>query len=254
MSSSQRIDAIMKCHSHGPSSRRSGNLRKSRSSVFRQKANQPSRQSNEGHKVSSADIPLPQGVWWLKHANVKQEAAYGPSFVIHRPEMNPTELVKQPDPVTLQVWSPTMLFRPHFPLLPPKFDSDAEIVEVEWMPIDTSSSALVLQGIGPVCEDVHEPSSPRRTQKIKFTCNRCQTQTEKFVNPHAWHHGVVFCRCDGCAVVHLIRDQKGVFSCLKGPLFPQTMDLKKIKIPKGLHQNPSMPKYSEGDDTSFSLF
>ena len=221
---------------------------------LRPRANQKPSEGDE--REAACNIPLPQGVWWLKHANVKEEAAYGDSFVIHRPRTPPTEIVVVPqEEMMVQVWHPTahVNLRPPYHLLPPVFDSD--VVEVEFMSLeeDVTTSALVFVGEGPVCESVHQPSSPRRTQKVKFTCNRCQTRTEKFINPHAWNHGVVFCRCDGCQVVHLIRDQKGVFSCLKGPLFPQVMDPNSIRIPKGLPQNPVMPTRSDDDDTAYWL-
>lgn len=195
----------------------------------------------DGRRPSRTDIPLPQGVWWLKHANVKEEAAYGDSFVIHRPQ--DTELMMAPRPCAVQVWHPgaPWMHRSPYRLLPPEFDSD--VVEVEYVSLEEETSALALTGVGPVVEPVESPRNPRRTQKVKFTCNRCRTRTEKFVNPIAWNRGVVFCRCDGCHVVHLIRDEKGVFSCLKGPLFTQSMDPE--KIPKGLPQHPKMPNEEE---------
>ena len=214
---------------------------------------------NEGDDVHRRkDIRLPQGVWWLKHANVREEAAYGDTFVIHRSQDSPKELVLAPqEQMTLQVWQPAtverqmIVLRSPYHILPPEFDADAVVVDVEV----TEHTALTFAGEGPACEPVHPaPSSRRRTRKVKFTCNRCQTTTEKFINPLAWNHGVVLCRCDGCAVVHIIRDEKGVFSCLKGPVFPQRLD---IRIPKGLPQNPSMPdreRDDDDDDTEFWLF
>lgn len=244
--------------SRSAASWRLGGPRKSPiSPPLRPRAKQIPSNGEDKREPSGTNIPLPQGVWWLKHANVKKEAAYGDSFVIHRPEQSQTELMLAPqEDMMVQVWHPNVgahvLLRPPFHLLPPEFDSDVRVVEVEYVPLEKETSALVFAGEGPVCENISQPSSPRRTRKVKFTCNRCQTRTEKFINPHAWNHGVVFCRCDGCNVVHLIRDQKGIFSCLKGPLFPQVMDPKSIKIPKGLPQNPVMPN-REDDDTAFWL-
>lgn len=47
---------------------------------------------------------------------------------------------------------------------------------------------------------------PRRTARIRFTCNLCETANEKDVNPHAWRSGSVFARCEGCSVVHKLQD------------------------------------------------
>ena len=48
--------------------------------------------------------------------------------------------------------------------------------------------------------------SPRRTSRLHFTCNMCGHRNEKLVNPRAWHEGTVFARCDGCSVVHKLKD------------------------------------------------
>lgn len=48
--------------------------------------------------------------------------------------------------------------------------------------------------------------SPRRTSRLHFTCNVCGHRNEKLVNPRAWHEGTVFARCDGCSVVHKLKD------------------------------------------------
>lgn len=51
----------------------------------------------------------------------------------------------------------------------------------------------------------HDPS-PRRTSRLHFTCNICGHRNEKLVNPRAWHEGTVFARCDGCSIVHKLKD------------------------------------------------
>lgn len=35
-------------------------------------------------------------------------------------------------------------------------------------------------------------SSPRRTSRVKFTCNRCGERTIRAINPHAYGEGTVF--------------------------------------------------------------
>lgn len=34
----------------------------------------------------------------------------------------------------------------------------------------------------------------------------CGHRNEKLINPRAWHEGTVFARCDGCSVVHKLKD------------------------------------------------
>eukprot|EP00210_Caulerpa_lentillifera_P001882 g1811.t1 len=208
------------------------------------------------------DVPLPHGVWWLRHTNVREEAVFGDTFVIHRSQDPPLNLVVAPSgDKTVQVWIPNtkgagIVLTKKPGLLPPEFADEEMTIDVEILTGEEEEdnqskeeTALVFMGSNKITESEVKPSSPRRTSKVKFTCNRCHTRTEKFVNPHAWNHGVVFCRCEGCKVIHLIRDQKGIFSCLKGPLFTQKIDPKTIKIPEGLPQNPSMPREpNTGDD------
>lgn len=205
------------------------------------------------------DVPLPRGVWWLRHTKVREEAVFGDTFVIHRPQQPSLDLVVTPsEDRTVQVWIPNttgagIVPIPRPGLLPPEFAEEELTIDVEILTDDVESSskeetALVFLGTRVDAESVDQPSSPRRTSKVKFTCNRCQTRNEKFVNPHAWNHGVVFCRCEGCKVIHLIRDQKGIFSCLKGPLFTQQIDPEKLNIPEGFPQNPTMPERSDPED------
>lgn len=58
-------------------------------------------------------------------------------------------------------------------------------------------------------------SNPRRTQKVKFTCNLCGCTTIAPVNPHAMAKGSVFARCGGCNVIH-----KASFDAPDNILFP----------------------------------
>lgn len=55
-----------------------------------------------------------------------------------------------------------------------------------------------------------ESGSPRRSLKLQFTCNRCQTRNVATVNPLAWRYGTVFIECGGCKVKHKMVDHLNV--------------------------------------------
>lgn len=46
---------------------------------------------------------------------------------------------------------------------------------------------------------------------LKFTCNKCETQSIRSFTKHAYHKGVVMVRCGGCEAIHLIADNIGWF-------------------------------------------
>ena len=53
--------------------------------------------------------------------------------------------------------------------------------------------------------------SPRRTMAVQFTCNRCQTRTERRINPKAYTNGTIFVRCSGCSVHHKLIDNLNLY-------------------------------------------
>lgn len=55
-----------------------------------------------------------------------------------------------------------------------------------------------------------DSSSPRRTHRLRFTCNMCGSVNTKPINPHAWASGTVFARCCGCGIVHRLIDHLNV--------------------------------------------
>eukprot|EP00208_Stichococcus_sp_RCC1054_P001748 CAMPEP_0206134534 /NCGR_PEP_ID=MMETSP1473-20131121/64_1 /ASSEMBLY_ACC=CAM_ASM_001109 /TAXON_ID=1461547 /ORGANISM="Stichococcus sp, Strain RCC1054" /LENGTH=320 /DNA_ID=CAMNT_0053526149 /DNA_START=66 /DNA_END=1028 /DNA_ORIENTATION=+ len=75
-------------------------------------------------------------------------------------------------------------------------------------------------------------SNPRRTMKVKFTCDRCGVTTIAPVNPTAFATGSVFGACGGCGVVHKLVDN------LK--LFHEVNSHQPVRIPASLPQNPGL--------------
>lgn len=63
-------------------------------------------------------------------------------------------------------------------------------------------------------DDTIAAEHPRRTRRLLFTCNLCGQSNSKRVNPIAWERGSVFARCDGCDVVHKLKDNLKVMWCV----------------------------------------
>mmetsp|Transcript_156 Transcript_156/g.399 ORF Transcript_156/g.399 Transcript_156/m.399 type:complete len:258 (-) Transcript_156:585-1358(-) len=69
-------------------------------------------------------------------------------------------------------------------------------------------------------EDDSLPSrSPRRTKKLRFTCNKCNEKTEAMVNPHALKTGTVFVQCSHCLIHHNVVDNLNLFNDMAGPQY-----------------------------------
>ena len=46
---------------------------------------------------------------------------------------------------------------------------------------------------------------------LMSTCGKCNTKSLRSFTKHAYHHGVVLIRCQGCDHVHLVADNLGWF-------------------------------------------
>lgn len=99
---------------------------------------------------------------------------------------------------------------------------------------DDAQEQAAAQEVGLSCGPEHrsppatgprwEPSHPRRTRMVRFTCRLCGTRTARWVNPHAWQRGSVFARCRGCEVVHKLVDNLEVRRRAPGGGWPAAED------------------------------
>lgn len=72
----------------------------------------------------------------------------------------------------------------------------------------------------PAESECYDPKSPRRTQRVSFTCKLClERNVNRPVNPDAWKTGSVFIKC-GCGAVHKMKDNLKIFHELQGDVFP----------------------------------
>lgn len=62
-------------------------------------------------------------------------------------------------------------------------------------------------------------SSPRRTMKIRFTCNACGFRTARAINPNAYATGTVFVQCEGCQVHHKLVDNLKLYHEMQGQVY-----------------------------------
>ena len=85
---------------------------------------------------------------------------------------------------------------------------DTECFEVPPPANHTATGLIWLGSVDAAGEKVGPArgAHPRRTRHVMFRCNLCGESSTKAVNPHAWAQGSVFARCDGCTVVHKLRD------------------------------------------------
>lgn len=205
-------------------------------------------------------IPMPGGVW-LNPKDHNYQILYGSTFVIQRDRVGgPGLVLANRDWDMIQVWAPST------PTDLVAWDQpgqlqclDAAILDVDYVDISSTSkdAASDPEDCGSACtslvyagpfqsshtSDMETSLNPRRTRKMQFTCNRCGTRNTNSVNPHAWKNGAVFCRCDGCGIVHLIRDEKNILGRAK----PTPQDTS-LKIPDGLAQFPEVPGGAVGGE------
>lgn len=196
---------------------------------------------------ASGDKPLELpggGYWWLKDTAQQQHSnrvieLHGANFVLrrsklsHHPSSPPspsTGLVRQSSPfppvpistnnhINTTALSGIIVIDTSFQVIQEKEEAQEEVKCLGIVPVSPSFDTFTT----PTTTDTNTLSSshhPRRTRKVRFTCNLCESSNEKWVNPQAWSSGSVFVQCDGCTVVHKLIDNLNIFSELAGPVFP----------------------------------
>ena len=149
---------------------------------------------------------LPGGYWWLQQSTDTPEqnvyAIHGEQFVLQRRRLSREEQTR-----ALSVFmSNTDLV----PLSQGNSSGNAQIVLVEQAGRDEQVDIT----------DCYDPKSPRRTQRVSFTCNLClERNLNRPVNPEAWKTGSVFVKCH-CGAVHKMKDNLKIFHELHGDVFP----------------------------------
>ena len=192
-----------------------------------------SSQNKNDNQAQPTPLQLPGGEYWWLGARSDAAIIYGDSFVLQRSRIGPRPgLVRSSKDVSVEKYSP----RPAAPpAVLPRMSLgltttlggmvviDTDCVEV-FTP-NTSCTGIVYLGSSDnttKAEDVGAArrKHPRRTRRMRFTCNLCGETNEKEVNPKAWTKGSVFAKCEGCFAVHKLKDNLKIFHELKGPVFP----------------------------------
>lgn len=97
------------------------------------------------------------------------------------------------------------------------------------------------QDLSNIFETTSSTFSPRRTAKLKFTCNLCGATNIKPVNPSAFKDGTIFARCAKCEVAHKIVDNLNLFHDFKGPVFGSPSGL--VVDDELINALPSLPPF-----------
>eukprot|EP01025_Chloroclados_australasicus_P057197 TRINITY_DN7119_c0_g2_i2.p1 TRINITY_DN7119_c0_g2~~TRINITY_DN7119_c0_g2_i2.p1 ORF type:complete len:296 (-),score=16.95 TRINITY_DN7119_c0_g2_i2:299-1156(-) len=109
-----------------------------------------------------------------------------------------------------------------------KKDTDAK----DEIPIDRITTGMILhplyssQPLGAQNEvqqhdNVYETEtqSPRRTSKVRFTCNICKAINIKPVNPAAFKTGTIFAQCGKCGITHKLIDNLNIVHEVSGLVY-----------------------------------
>eukprot|EP01023_Acetabularia_acetabulum_P006887 TRINITY_DN1292_c0_g1_i1.p1 TRINITY_DN1292_c0_g1~~TRINITY_DN1292_c0_g1_i1.p1 ORF type:complete len:266 (-),score=28.61 TRINITY_DN1292_c0_g1_i1:1861-2658(-) len=184
---------------------------------------------------------LPNNVVWLDPGSCKHDVLYGGNFVIRREKIGgPGLVLYQKTPATLQklqnrCTSTQVVVAPKVFTTPPTVFGENDIETVEYVifqdeeeesqndvvSIDRITTNIILH---PLYSNQHQENkeledpnlyetgsnSPRRTSKVRFTCNLCRAVNLKAVNPAAFKTGTIFAKCGKCGVTHKLIDNLNV--------------------------------------------
>ena len=179
-------------------------------------------------------IELPGGAyWWLGGNNSSSSVIYGENFVLQRTRVGGPGLVPSRQNVSVQTFrsprsgppavrpqQPTGMILSGMVVLDTEWEeisSNVELISKEpralpnsWPPSTCTGIVYVGSGDNEIADarilGAASSRHPRRTRRMRFTCNLCETVNEKDVNPNAWRTGSVFARCDECTAVHKLKD------------------------------------------------
>ena len=188
---------------------------------------------------SNRHVELAGGAYWWMDANKSETVIHGPSFVLQRagrvskqgliPATRNNTAVqpfshpqKASPPSVIPANQPCGMVLSGVVVIDTEFE---EILPASPIPANSSCTGIVYLGTSTTEEEllddvVASGRHPRRTRRVKFSCNLCGETNFKNVNPQAWSKGSVFCRCEGCSAVHKLKDNLKIFHELRGPVFP----------------------------------
>eukprot|EP00890_Picochlorum_soloecismus_P005849 jgi/Picsp_1/6265/NSC_03617-R1_protein len=185
-------------------------------------------------------LRLPGGEYWWLDSKKNVDVIYGNHFVIERPRCGGEGLVPYSvggklqmtsSPLSAQEQSEALSVFGHDFLSLKNSKSKGLLgggtVSRYLLPESSSASSNISSCSLPVLVSGNSPeiapppmSHPRRTARLSFTCNLCGKRMKHVpVNPHAWKNGSVFCTCEGCRVVHKLKDNLEIFHEI-GDVFP----------------------------------
>eukprot|EP01024_Parvocaulis_polyphysoides_P054720 TRINITY_DN553_c1_g2_i1.p1 TRINITY_DN553_c1_g2~~TRINITY_DN553_c1_g2_i1.p1 ORF type:complete len:314 (+),score=10.02 TRINITY_DN553_c1_g2_i1:141-944(+) len=202
---------------------------------------------NDSVPINPGDLnnetQLPNNVVWLDPSSCNFDVLYGRNFVIQREKIGGPGLVlyHRPPPPLKKLYkrsqSTQVVVAPKVFTTPPTVfgENDLQITEYvllqdeeqqissqnDVVSIDRITTGMILhplyssqrtQNEEEKDDNLYETGSqsPRRTAKVRFTCNLCNAVNLKAVNPAAFKTGTIFAKCGKCGVTHKLIDNLNV--------------------------------------------
>jgi hypothetical protein len=187
-----------------------------------------SRDGHVAHSVSSSDnnesykvLPGGGGYWWLQQstASTTSEESSKPPHACSNNGTRKGVYAIQGEQFVLQ----RVLTREEQTMALSVFMSNTDLVPLSQRNSSASAQMVLVEQPdrdGQEISECYDPKSPRRTQRVSFTCKLClERNVNRPVNPEAWKTGSVFIRCH-CGAVHKMKDNLKIFHELHGEVFP----------------------------------